>query len=164
MVVMDQYSRRIIGFAVHADNVDGPTLCRMFSDATSGHDWLTYLSSDNDTLFQYHRWKTNLRVLEVEEIKSLPNVPMSRPFVERIIGSVRRELLDHTFFWTATDLENKLRNYQSCYNEHRCHSSGNGATPIASDHGKVVDINSYRWKTHCRGLFQPVPTKNPIHE
>jgi len=34
MVIMDQYTRRIIGFAVHAGNVDGPTLCRMFNDAT----------------------------------------------------------------------------------------------------------------------------------
>jgi hypothetical protein len=30
MVVMDQYTRRIIGFGVHAGNVDGPALCRMF--------------------------------------------------------------------------------------------------------------------------------------
>ena len=106
MVVMDQYTRRVIGFGVHAGNVDGPALCRMFNDANSGHDWPKYLSSDNDPLFQYHRWKANLRVLEVEEIKSLPHVPMSHPFVERLIGSVRRELLDQTFFWTATDLEN----------------------------------------------------------
>ena len=49
----------------------------------------------------------NLRVLEINEIKSLPHVPMSHPFVERLIGSVRRELLDQTLFWTATDLENK---------------------------------------------------------
>ena len=75
MVVMDQYKRRIIGVAVHGANVDGPTLCRMFGDATSGHGWPTYLSSDNDPLFQYHRWKANLRVLEVEEIKSLPFEP-----------------------------------------------------------------------------------------
>jgi hypothetical protein len=36
MVIMDQYSRRIIGFAVHAGNVDGQALCRMFNKATSG--------------------------------------------------------------------------------------------------------------------------------
>jgi hypothetical protein len=30
MVVMDQYTRRIIGFAVHTGNLDGPALCRMF--------------------------------------------------------------------------------------------------------------------------------------
>jgi len=101
MVVMDRYTRRIIGFGVHAGNVDGPTLCRIFNDATSGHDWPKYLSSD-DPLFQYNRWKANLRVLEIDEIKPLPHVPMSHPFVERLTGSIQRELLDHTFFWTAT--------------------------------------------------------------
>jgi putative transposase len=154
MVVMDQYTRGIIGFAVHAVSVDGPALCRMFKDATFDQGWPKRISSDNDPLFQYHRWKANLRVLDIEKIKSLPHVPMSHPFVERLIGSVRRELLDQTFFWTATDLEIKLRDYQSYYNEHRCHLSRNGATPIASDDGKVADIHSYRWKTHCRGLFQ----------
>jgi len=154
MVVMDQYTRRIIGFAAHAGNVDGPTLCRMFNNATSGQGWPEHISSDNDPLFQYYWWKANLRVIEIEEIKSLPLVPMSHPFVERLIGSIRRKMLDHTFFWRATDMKNKLRNYQSYYNEHRCHSSRNGATPIASDDGKVVDIHSYCWKTYCRGLFQ----------
>jgi transposase InsO family protein len=154
MVVMAQYTRRIIGFAVHAGDVDGSTLCRMFNDATAGQGWPIYLSSDNDPLFQYHRWKANLRVLDVEEIKSLPHVPMSHPFVERLIGSVRRELLDQTFFWTVTNLENKLMNYQRYYNEYRCHSSRDGATPVHSGENNIVDINRYRWKQHCRGLFE----------
>ena len=41
MVVMDQYTRRIIGFGVHAGNVDGPALCRIFSEATAGHKKLS---------------------------------------------------------------------------------------------------------------------------
>jgi len=127
MVVMDQYTRRIIGFAVHAGNVDGPTLCRMFNDATSDHGWPQRVSSDNDPLFQYHRWKANLRILEIEEIN---------------------------LFWTATDLENKLRDYQSYYNQHRTHSGRAGATPVESGGNKVADINDRRWKKHCRGLFQ----------
>ena len=61
------------------------------NEAISGKGWPTYISSDNDPLFQYHRWKANLRVLEINEIKSLPHVPMSHPFTERLIGSVRRE-------------------------------------------------------------------------
>ncbi len=154
MVVMDQYTRQIIGFGVHAGNVDGPAVCRMFNDATSGQGWPQRISSDNDPLFQYHRWKANLRVLEIEEIKSLPRVPMSHPFVERMIGSVRRELLDQTFFWTTTDLENKLRDYQAYYNEYRCHSSRSGKTPVDSAADHVADIQNYRWKKHCRGLFQ----------
>ena len=154
MVVMDQYTRRIIGFGVHAGNVDGPAICRMFNDATNGNGWPERLSSDNDPLFQYHRWKANLRVLDIEEIKSLPHVPMSHPFVERLIGSVRRELLDQTFFWTATDLENKLRDYERYYNEYRCHSGRDGAAPVSSEGSTAADINSYRWIKHCRGLFQ----------
>ena len=116
-----------------------------------------YLSSDNDPLFQYHRWKANLRVLDIEEIKSLPYVPMSHQFVERLIGSVRRELLDQTLFWTKSDLENKLQNYQRYYNEYRCHSSRDGATPVDSGEKNIVDINRYRWKKHCLGLFE-LPT------
>jgi hypothetical protein len=154
MVVMDQYTRRIIGFAVHTWNVDGPALCRMFNDATSGQGWPQWISSDNDPLFQYHGWKANMRVLDIEEIKSLPHVPMSHPFVERLIGSVRRELLDQTLFWTATYLANKLRDYQAYYNEKRCHSSRDGATPDESGRENIIALTDCRWKKHCRGLFQ----------
>jgi transposase InsO family protein len=126
----------------------------MFDDATAGHDWPGRISSDNDPLFQYHRWKANLRVLEIEGIKSLPHVPMSHPFVVRLIGSIRRELLDQTFPWTATDLENKLRGYQAYPNEYRCHSSRGGATPAQPDGDNAISLNDYRWEKHCRGLFQ----------
>jgi putative transposase len=154
MVVMDQYTRRIIGFAVHAGYVDGQALCRMFNHATAREGRPKRISTDNDPLYQYKQWTANLRVLAIEEIKSLPHVPMSHPFVERLIGSIRRELLDQTLFWTASDLEKKLQNYQRYYNEHQCHSSRDGATPIEPGVDKVIDIHSYRWSKHCRGLFQ----------
>ena len=95
------------------------------------------------------------RILEFWKSRN-PNhylIPMSHPFVERLIGSVRRELLDQTFFWTATDLENKLGEYQQYYNECRCHSSRDGRSPVESIDEKAVDIGHYRWKKHCRGLF-----------
>jgi putative transposase len=56
------------------------------------------LSSDNDPLFLYHRWQANLRILDIKEIKSVPYVPLSHPFVERLIGTIRREYLDQAFF------------------------------------------------------------------
>ena len=143
IVVTDQYTRRIIGFAVHAVNVDGPTLCRMFNEATCGQGWPRYLSSDNDPLIQYQRWAAQVRVLEMEKITSLPQVPMSHPFVECLISSVRRELLDQTFLWTATDLENKLRDHQGCHNKRRTHSGCNGATPVDSGSEKIVALKDY---------------------
>ena len=158
MVVMDQYTRRIIGFGAHAGNVDGPSVCRMFNDATSGQGWPKRLSPDNDPLFQYHRWKANLRVLEIEEIKSIPHVPMSHPFVERLIGSVRRELLDQTFFWAATDLENKLRNYQCYFNESRTYSGRDAATqgrkPTFQARSSAVALVSFRGSSSdCNSLL-----------
>jgi hypothetical protein len=50
-------------------------------------------------------------------------------FVERLIGTVRREYLDQTLFWNQSDLERKLENYKAYYNHHRCHSALAGATP-----------------------------------
>jgi hypothetical protein len=85
---------------------------------------------------------------------SLPHVPMSHSFVERLIGSVRKEMPDQTFFWTVTDLENTLQAYQRYYTESRTHSGRGGVTPIDDSGRKVVNINEYRWKQHCRGLFQ----------
>lgn len=84
MVVMDQISRRLIGFAVQVGNVDGPALCRMFNRAISGRHTPRYLSSDNDPLFTFHRWRANLRILSIEEIKTIPYVPISHPLYERL--------------------------------------------------------------------------------
>ena len=72
LVVMDPFTRRIIGFGVHAGDVDGIALCRMFNRAISNQGAAHYLSSDNDPLFRYQRWKANLRILEIDEIKSIP--------------------------------------------------------------------------------------------
>jgi len=89
LVVMDQYTRRIIGFGVHAGTVDGVALCRMFHRAIRGQRRMpNFLSSDNDPLYRFHQWQANLRILDVTEIKSVPYVPLSHPFVERLIGTV----------------------------------------------------------------------------
>ncbi len=78
-----------------------------------------FLSSDNDPLYRFHQWQANLRILQVTEIKSVPYVPLSHPFAERLIGTVRREYLDHILFWTTADLENKLLDFRTYFNNHR---------------------------------------------
>jgi len=82
-VVMDQFTRRIICFGVHAGDVDGVALCRMFNTAISTKGVPKYLSTDNDPLFTYHQWTANLRILEVDGLKSVPYTPRSHPFIER---------------------------------------------------------------------------------
>ena len=154
LLIMDQFTRRIIGFGVHAGDVDGPALCRMFNDAISKQGLPRYISSDNDPLFLYHRWQANLSILDIDEIKTVPHVPISHPFVERLIGSIRRELLDHTIFWTAADLERKLIAYQHYFNQHRTHTSLNGRPPVPSANENCAELNRFQWQSHCRGLFE----------
>jgi transposase InsO family protein len=156
LVVMDQCTRRIVGFGVHRDVVDGVGLCRMFNRATRGQSSPTYLSSDHDPLYRFHQWQANLRILDVKEIKTVPYVPLSHPFVERLIGTIRRECVDRTLFWTAADLEMKLLEFQRYYNGHRTHAGLDGRTPESStDPGCVrASVRSYRWQPHCRGLYQ----------
>ena len=127
LVVMDQYTRRIVGFGVHAGVVDGRALCRMFNHAVRGHATPKRLSSDNEPLYRFHQWQANLRVLGITEIKTVPYVPMSHPFVERVIGTIRRECLDRMLFWSAPDLEQKLSDFGDFYNTHRTHAGPEAA-------------------------------------
>jgi hypothetical protein len=56
----------------------------------------------------------------------------SHPFVERLIGTILRECLDRTLFWTAADLETKLLDFQRYYNGHRTHAGLGRRTPDLS--------------------------------
>ena len=58
------------------------------------------------------RAATGTSFFTIREIKTAPYVPLSHPFVERLIGTLRRECLDRTLFWTITDLEAKLLDFQ----------------------------------------------------
>jgi len=156
LVVMDQFTRRIIGFGVHAGLVDGVALCRMFLYAIRGQGFPKRISSDHDPLYRFHQWQANLRVLGVTEIKTVPYAPLSHPFVERLIGTVRREYLDRILFWTTVDLEAKLLEFQRYYNNQRTHAGLEGRLPEPEVGGLTppIALDSYRWQSHCRRLYQ----------
>lgn len=128
----------------------------MFNQAIRKHSIPKYLSSDHDPLFRFPQWQANLRVLEVEEIKTVPYAPLSHPFVERLIGTIRRESLDRTLFWTAADLASNLLDFKHYYNGHRAHTGLEGRTPEPSIDGlrSPASFRSYRWQKHCRGMYQ----------
>jgi len=156
LVVMDHCTRRIVGFGVHRGVVDGAALCQMFNRAIGRQPAPTYLSSDHDPLYRFHQWQANLRILDVEAIKTVPYAPLSHPFVERLIGTIRRECLDRMLFWTAADLEAKLLEAQRYFNGHRTHAGLGGMTPEprSGEDSARASVSGYRWRVHCRGLYQ----------
>lgn len=137
-----------------AEAVGGAALCRMFNRAIRTQTLPKYLSSDHDPLYRFQPWQANLRVLEIQEIKTVPYVPLSHPFVERLIGTIRREFLDQTLFWTAADLEDKLQAFQRYFNKHRTHPGLEGRLPEPGEEKVTLNFASYRFKQHCRGLYQ----------
>lgn len=134
------------------------------NSSRSGQEFMHYvgpvptrLSSDNDPLFDFHRWKANLRILEIAEIKTVPYVPLSHPFIERLIGTIRREFLDQAPFRGTRDLQSKLQSFQRYYNWARAHQSLGGRTPdspTANTPRHAASLEHYQWDSHCRGLFQ----------
>ncbi len=91
------------------------------------------------------------------QVKTVPYVPLSHPFVERLIGTIRREYLDQVPFRTARDLERKLLLFEEYYKRHRVNRGLNGTATDEKGgvmNRKISRLDDYRWKTHCRGLYQ----------
>ena len=113
------------------------------------------LSSDHDPLYRFHQWRANLRILDVKEIKTVPYVPLSHPFVERLIGPFGANV------WIARCSGRPLISRRSSsisngtFNEYRTHAGLDGRPPEPStDAGGGANISSFRWRAHCRGLYQ----------
>ena len=69
-------------------------------------------------------------------------------------GTLRRECLDHLLFWTTSDLEKKLLDFRTYFNNHRTHTSLEGRTPDTPASRPIANLRSFGWQPHCRSLFQ----------
>src|SRR3981081_3120469 len=67
MLVMDVFTRRIVGFGVAPRHIDGVAVCRLFNHARCGQGLPRHLSTDHDPLFRFHRWRGDRPRAVVEE-------------------------------------------------------------------------------------------------
>ncbi len=157
MVVMDPFTRKIVGFSVRQGSLSGGNICYMDSKIASGKDWPRYISPDHDPLFNYWLWKVNLENnFNIQEIKSAPYCPWSHPFIERLIGSWRREFTDYILFWSESDLLAKLLVFQEYFSFYRVHYNHGGETPNEiTDERQLasIDLKNFKWKPVCGGMY-----------
>jgi len=85
--------------------------------------------SAHDLLFAFHGWKTNLRILGIKEVKTVPYVTLSHPYVERLVDTIRRKFLDYVPFCGARNLERKLLDFQDYYSSIHIQVTVHGTTP-----------------------------------
>ena len=57
----------------------------------------------------------------MEEVLTAPRSPWQNPYVERLIGSIRRECLDHIIVWNERSLRRTLQSYFAYYQRSRTH-------------------------------------------
>jgi hypothetical protein len=68
-------------------------------------------------------FRDQVAVMDIEEVLSAPRSPWQRAYVERVIGSIRRECLDHVIVLSEESLRRTLRSYFSYYHRSRLHLS-----------------------------------------
>jgi len=64
--------------------------------------------------------------------------------------------LDQLFYWNGRDLQRKLDEFRSYFNEVRVHTGIGGRTPehhAELTESKIASLHQYTWRSHCQGLF-----------
>jgi hypothetical protein len=83
--------------------------------------------------------------MSIEEVMTAPHSPWQSPYVERLIGSIRRECLDHVIVLGENHLRRIMRSYIAYYQHSRTHLSLAKDAPMPRvkqppDLGAVIEI------------------------
>jgi len=142
-VVVSHNRRKILHFNV----TDHPNAFWTATQITEAFPWNTaprFLLRDRDGA--YGRYFSNrVRNMGIEEVLCAPRSPWQDPYAERLIGSIRRECLDHVIVLGERHLRRILASYVEYYNHSRLHLSLNRDAPIprkagANASGQVIAI------------------------
>ena len=103
-----------------------------------------YLIRDRDSIYGA-QFRDRVKSLGIEDVPTAPRSPWQNPYVERIIGSIRRECLNHVIIFNERHLRQVLKSYATYYHEARTHLSLEKQSPVprsiqSPERGKVVAI------------------------
>ena len=104
---------------------DAPTAAWTAQQIVEAFPWDTaprYLLRDRDAVYGVV-FSSRVHSLGIREVKTAPRSPWQNPYVERLIGTLRRECLDHVVVLNETHLRRLLRDYLAYYHRVRTHLS-----------------------------------------
>jgi transposase InsO family protein len=81
-----------------------------------------YLLRDRDCIFG-SEFRSEVKSMGIKEVLSTPRSPWERAFVERVIGTIRRECLDHVIVFNQASLYRHVKSFLAYYHESRTHLS-----------------------------------------
>ena len=141
-VVLAHNRRRV----VHINVTDAPTARWTAQQLVEAFPWDTaprYLLRDRDAVYGAV-FSSQVQSMGIHEVKIAPRAPWQNPYVERLIGTLRRECLDHIVVLNETHLRRLLRDYLIYYHSARTHLSldKDAPEPRAVEHldqGRIVE-------------------------
>ncbi len=129
-VVLDHGRRRV----VHWASTTHPCMDWVIQQLREATPWGVkprYLYRDNDSLYG-HGVRAFLDHSGIEEVRIAYRSPWQNPMIERFIGTLRRELIDHVIVLNQWHLDRLLREYiEDYYHVARPHRGLDGDTPVA---------------------------------
>jgi putative transposase len=142
-VILSHDRRRPIHFAVTAHPTSEWT-ARQLLEAFPWDSAPRYLLRDRDAVYG-EKFPEATEWLGIREVLTAPKSPWQNPYVERLIGSIRRECLDHVIVLNETSLHRVLKSYFEYYERTRTHLSLEKGAPIPRrvqppEFGTVVEL------------------------
>jgi transposase InsO family protein len=112
-----------------------------------------YLLRDRDAIFSVYV-QQRIQHLDIEEVVTAPRSPWQNPYAERVIGSLRRECLDHVIVLNERHLKRILSSYFAYYHTCRPHLSLERNAPQPRpiqppDQGQVIALPQVGGLHHC---------------
>jgi transposase InsO family protein len=143
LVVLAHDRRRIVYFNM----TEHPTAEWTAQQLVEAFPWdppPKYLLRDRDTIYGKH-FRKRVRNLGMKECPIAPRSPWQNPYVERVIGSIRRECLDHVVVLNERHLKQILRRYFAYYHQWRPHrslemDSPDGRSVHPPEMGEVIEF------------------------
>ena len=142
-VVLAHLRRRVLHFAI----TEHPTAEWTARQITEAFPWDTTprcMIRDRDAIYG-DIFRGRVKSMGITEVLIAPHSPWQSPFVERLIGSIRRDCLDHVVVLGERHLRRVLRSYIAYYHGARCHMALDGDAPEHREPqppamGKVIEF------------------------
>ena len=128
-IVLSHDRRRILHFNVTAHPTADWTAQQIVEAFPGDKSQPRFLLRDRDSIYS-HWFRRRVAGLGLTEIVTAPQSPWQNPYAERVIGSIRRECLDHLIILGEQHLRGILKEYIHYYNESRPHLSLERNAPI----------------------------------
>jgi hypothetical protein len=151
LVILRHARRRLVTISV-TTNPTAEWIAGQVTDAFPWDQAPSHLIRDRDGAFR-PAYKHRVRAMEIRDHPTAARSLWQNGHVERLIGSIRRESLDHVIVFDEAQLRRVLKNYASYYNQVRTHLSLHKNAPHFRYRQNLGHIASHQYQSSADSVI-----------